>query len=82
MRSTCNIWHTNLIYNETNPWTPDYWAAYIAMDGTEAEAYASTPATDCISDSYLKYGEMTFPTLYQICAQPDVYSELYEQSCQ
>ena len=77
-----DIWHTNLIYNETNPWTPDYWVAYIAFEETEAEAYSAAPATGCISESYAKYGEMTFPTLFQICAQPDVYPELYEQSCQ
>ena len=77
-----DIWHTNLIYNETNPWTPDYWVAYIAFEETEAEAYSVAPATGCISESYAKYGEMTSPTLFQICAQPDVYPELYEQSCQ
>jgi hypothetical protein len=76
-----DIWHTNLIYNETNPWTPDYWVAYIAFEETEAEAYSVAPATGCISESYAKYAEMTFPTLFQICAQPDIYPELYEQSC-
>lgn len=77
-----NIWHTNLIFNETNPWTPDYWVAYIAMEATEAEVYSIAPATGCISESYTKYGEMTFPTLFQICAQPEIYPELYQQSCQ
>jgi|LGOV01.1.fsa_nt_gb hypothetical protein len=77
-----DIWHTNLIDNEANPWTPDHWVAYIAFEETEAEAYSVAPATACISESYAKYGDMTFPTLFQICAQPDVYPELYEQSCQ
>ena len=77
-----DIWHTNLIYNESNPWTPDYWVAYIAFEKTEAEVDSVAPTTSCNSESYTKYGEMTFPSLFQICAQPEIHPDLYEQSCQ
>ena len=76
-----NIWHTNLIFNETNPWTPDYWVAYLTMEDTEAEARFAAPTINCVSDSYVKYGEMSFPSLFQVCAQPEIYPEIFEQSC-
>ena len=76
-----DIWHTNLMHNENNPWTPDHWFAFIAMEETKAMTNAAAPATDCITDSYIKFGEMVIPTLYQICAQPEAYPEIHKQSC-
>lgn len=77
-----DVWHTNLMHSETTPWTPDYWFVYIAMADSAAQAKSIAPASECASQGYVKQGGITFPTLYQICAQPDVYPEIYQQSCQ
>lgn len=76
-----DVWHTNLMHSEQTPWTPDYWFAYIAFEETERDVYKNAPATGCISESTAKHGQMVIPTLYQICAQPDAYPDIYETSC-
>ena len=76
------VWHTNLMFNEDTPWTPDYWFAYIAVGSSKAKAIGAAPTTDCMSGSYIKYGLMGIPTTYQICAAgPEYYPDTYYNLC-
>lgn len=76
-----SIWHTNLMGNEADDWTPDYWFAFIAMEETKAAAISVAPATDCASQGYIKQGNMLIPGLYYICVMPEDDPELFEQVC-
>lgn len=76
-----SIWHTNLMDNEADNWTPDYWFAFIAMEETKELALSTAPANDCAYGGYVKQGNMLIPGLYYICIMPEDDPELFEQVC-
>ncbi len=65
-----NIWHTNLMSDDTTPWTPNLWFAYLADGDTADQARLNVPTTPCAEGGYVKRGFMVIPGMFQMCAAP------------